>query len=61
MDVDVIIQVLETVVDLEIVEVLETAAVSVDGGYGLYYYSSSLDGEETAADLEEIDLAETLI
>ena len=38
---------------------LETVVVlvaSADGGYGSYYYSSSLDGVEMAMDLEEIDM-----
>ena len=59
---DAIIHAQEIVVDLEIAEALETVVAlvaseaSADGGYGLYYYSSSLDGVEMAMDLEEIDM-----
>ena len=46
-----IVEALETAEALEIVAVLEAL---VAGGYGLSYYSSSLDGEEMDMDLVEI-------
>ena len=54
---DVTIPVAEIVAALETAEDLEIVAVSaalVAGGYGLYYYSSSLDGEEMDMVMVEI-------